>query len=534
MGSLTELSGVMLKANCRASEMRKNSVVTYWVIFCLLSAVPRNQGAKLLDSLSCFRLYPQKYITCTWSENNFSGNLVNMTLKEKDREKSACLKKSVTGSSLTHSNWTCDVALGEGRSAADFINFNFEPDRKLETRLNTEEEKDEAKPQNLHCNTTDGNITCSWQIRKEIAESIDFDLFYYNSEKECQPECQQISDYFSCHCNIATDGHLNTSDFLKTISVKPRKPQHSFKQFRLCLIYKLPPINLTINETKKGEVFTVSWKRHSWNSTNLESEHFKYVYELCYWNQNDLKLKEIPDNCPNAPINIPVNQDPSVILQLDKHLKPSSNYSLMVRVHLKESKKNCFQGPWSEWSKVQTLTTKAVLSLILLYILIPICIIVLVIFAIFGYKALVRYTRLWDESIPNPNKSAIIKALQKTKKPIVCHERNGSCLPYEEHLYVEPCNNLMMGTSSVSKEPPYYYNNEDHISKLNSQLIPQEDIECFILCDHTKEDYPTATIVDGYKPFTDLESEQESKDINDSQFMFSAFDGPYLFSESNI
>ncbi|XP_073478627.1 cytokine receptor common subunit beta-like isoform X2 [Aquarana catesbeiana] len=421
----------MLKANCCASEMRKNSVVTYWVIFCLLSAVPRNQ-------------------------------------------------------------------------------------------------EDEAKPQNLHCNTTDGNITCSWQIRKEIAESIDFGLFYYNSEKECQPECQQISDYFSCHCNIATDGHLNTSDFLKTISVKPRKPQNSFRGFRLCLYYKLPPINLTINETKEGEVFIVSWKRHSWNSTTSES--FQYVYELCYWNLNDRKVKEIPDNCPNAPINIPVNQDPSVILQLDKHLKPSSDYSLMVRVQLKQNNNiSCYQGPWSEWSKVQTLTTKAVPSLILLYILIPICIIVLVIFAIFGYKALVRYTRLWDESIPNPNKSAIIKGLQKTKKPIVCHEQNGSCLPY-----VKPYNNIMMGTSSVSKEPPNYYNNEEHISKLNSQPIPQEDIECFILCDHTKEDYPTASIVDGYKPFTDLESEQESKDIKDSQFMFSAFDGPYLFSESNL
>ncbi|XP_040202314.1 cytokine receptor common subunit beta-like isoform X2 [Rana temporaria] len=452
-----------------------------------------------------------------------------MTLKDKDTGKSACRKKSVAASSLTHSNWTCDVDLGERKlSSGDYFNLIFVPERKLETRLNTEEEKDEAKPQNLHCNDTNGNITCSWRIRKEMAESIDFVLFYYNGKNESQPKCQQISDYLSCHCNIATDG-LNTSDFLKTISVEPRKPQHSFKRFRLCLIYKLPPINLTINETKQGEIFTVSWK-----STNTESRDFKYVYELCYWNENDLKLKEVHDNCPDTSINIPVNQDPSVILRLDKHLKPSSNYSLMVRVHLKEDGTNCYQGPWSQWSKVQTLTTKAVPSLIVLYILIPISIIFLVIFAIFGYKALVRYTRLWDESIPNPNKSAIIKGLQETKKPIACHEQNGSCLPYEEHLYVEPYNNIMMGTSSASKGFPYYYNNEEHISKLNSELVPQEDSQCFILGDHITEDYPTASIVDGYKPFTDLESEQESKDINDSQFMFSAFDGPYLFSESNL
>ncbi|XP_077326280.1 interleukin-3 receptor class 2 subunit beta-like isoform X2 [Lithobates pipiens] len=521
---------MMLMANCRASEMRKNSIVTYCVTFCLLSAVTGNQGSKLLDSLSCIRLYPQKKITCTWSENNFSGNLVNMTLKVKDTEESACQKKSVPGSSLTHSNWTCDVAWATNWNSADVINFSFVPERKLETRLYTEEEKDEAKPQNLQCKPADGNFTCSWQIRKEIAESIDFVLFYYNSEKGCQPECQQFSDYHYCHCNIANDSQLNTSDFLKTISVKP---QHSFKGFTLCLNYKLPPINLKINETKKGEVFTVSWKSNSWNSATSESENFKYVYEFCYWTQSDLK-KEIPDNCPNVPINIGINQDPSVILQLGNQLTPSSSYSLMVRVHLKEGGKKCYQGPWSEWSEVQTLTTKAVLSLTLLYVSIPACIIVLAIVSIFGYKALIRYTRLWDESIPNPNKSAIIKGLQKTKKPIICHEQNGSCLPYEEHLYVEPYNDIMMGTSSVSKEPPYYYNNEEHISKLNSQLIPQEDIECFILCDQIKEDYPTASIVDGYKPFTDLESEQESKDVKDSQFMFSAFDGPYLFSESNL
>ncbi|CAI9607912.1 unnamed protein product [Staurois parvus] len=312
----------------------------------------------------------------------------------------------------------------------------------METRLTTEEERDNAKPQNLHCNDTDANFTCSWHVREEISESIDFDLYY--NEKACQPKClQDALKYLTCHCNIMTDGDVNTSAY---ISVKPRKPEKSIssvKSFRLCLIYQLPPRNLTINETKRGEAFTATWK-----DTTPEHRDFHYLYELCYWNQSDLKQIEVPNNCPVEPEEIKSNQDPSKIFQLGKQLKPSSNYSVMVRVRLnEENKKHCFQGPWSEWSKIQTLTTKAVPSLIVLYIMIPICVIIFVLFAVCGYSALVRYTKQWDESIPNPNKSTIIKGLQKTKNRLVMHHvtfQNGSCLPYEEHLYVEPCNNIMM------------------------------------------------------------------------------------------
>ncbi|XP_018430521.1 PREDICTED: uncharacterized protein LOC108803180 isoform X2 [Nanorana parkeri] len=229
--------------------------------------------------------------------------------------------------------------------------------------------------------------------------------------------------------------------------------------------------------------------------------------------------------------------DPSVILQLNNQLKPNSNYSLMIRVLLKEPvDTHCYHGPWSEWSEVQTLTTKAVANPILLYALIPIGVIVLVMFAFCGYRALVRYTKHWNERIPNPNKSAIIKGLQKTKDRLVMRYltlQNGSYLPYGEHLYVEPYNNAMMWTSSDSKDSRHAYQNVEHISRLDSDLISEEDTDCSIICD-LKEDYPTATVVDGYKPFTDVADEQESEDIKDPQFVFSAFDGPYLFSESNL
>ncbi|KAM5171403.1 uncharacterized protein ACMZJ9_004096 [Mantella aurantiaca] len=509
--------------------MRKNSIVICCAIFCLLSAVPGNQGAKLLESLSCIASYPTTpkiFLTCTWLENNISAKLVNMTLKEKDNDQNVCQNKSMINSSLTHSTWTCDIFVSATTETND-INFIFVPERNLETQLNTTEERDEAKPQNLRCNDIDGNFTCSWQVRKEIAESIDFDLFYGHDEKECQPKCQQeISEYLSCHCSITTDGHLNISALLKTIGVKPRNPKNSLRSFRLCLIYQLPPRNLSVDEIEKGKFF-----RATWRNDIQEKADFKYEYELCLWNQGDLKLKEVPEVCPSKPDEMDKSHDYSATYKLGVQLEPSSNYSLMVRVRLKEDEfeDGCYQGPWSRWSNVQTLITKSVPNLIVLYFLIPICVIVIVMFGVCGYRALVRYTKKWDERIPNPNKSAIVKGFQKTKTSIV----NEPCLPYKEHLYIESYNNISMGTSSSSKESPHFYYNEEHTSKLDREEILDEDTECVVLCDLTKEDYPTASIVDGYKPFTDSTEEQESKDIENSQFTFSAFDGPYLFSESN-
>ncbi|XP_072255754.1 uncharacterized protein [Pyxicephalus adspersus] len=588
------LEGI-LTADYNSAEMRKNSFALCCVIFCLLSAVPENQGNKLQESLNCFLLYPSEIITCKWLEDIDLESLVNMTLlttsDKSSVPKTICKEKSVTRGSKRNT-WTCHIPW-EGTETDD-IKISLVPEKNLETRPNSEEEKDEAKPQNLRCDDTNGIITCSWQIRREISESITFGLFYDNDMKECQPKCQQENlKYCSCHCKISTDSHLNTSALLKTISVKPSNKNPL--SFMLCHVYKLPARNLTINETNKGEAFTVTWTNDIEENNNFQDD---YHYELCYWNQRDLEIKN-PDVCLGKSINIPSNKEHKVMLQLGQLLEPSSNYSLMVRVRLESKLNHCYKGPWSEWSRVHTITTKAVPNHILLYVLIPICVIILVIFAFWGYKTLVRYKKQWDEKIPNPNKSAIIKSLQKTK--------NGSFLSNKQHLYVEPSKNIMMWTSSNSNESPHFYYNQNNIDSLDGELIPEEDTKCFILDlnDLTKENYPTATFSEEYKPFTDLTNEQESKDIkdstctssiskeyphlyyneqkmnslesehvseediecilndlikedyptvstvddikaftdlkseqenkniNDSQFTFSAFDGPYLFSECN-
>ncbi|XP_072255757.1 uncharacterized protein [Pyxicephalus adspersus] len=497
--------------------MRKNSFVICWLTSCLLSAVPGNQGVTLLESLSCVQSYPEGKLTCTWSENRALGNLVNVTLMtttERSPSKNACLKRSLTRGSQQNI-WTCSIVLN-ATSETDHFSLSFLPERSLETRLNSEEEKDEAKPQNLHCDDNDGNITCSWQVREEIAESFDFGLFYGNDTNECEPDCQhKIPKYLFCQCNIRTDSHLNTSALMKTISVKPSN-KASPQTYVLCLIYQLSPINLTINETRKGEIFIATW-------THNEVPTSKYLYELCYWDERDLEIKG-PSVCPGKSEQISNSHELKKIFWLGEQLKPSSNYSLMGRVRLVARTNQCYQGPWSEWSRVQTMTTKAVPNLFLLYILIPVCVIVAVMFVFYGYRALIKYTKQWNEKIPNPNKSSIFKSLQKTKK--------GSCLPFKEHLYVEPCNNIIMCTPSVT---------EEKINSLKSEHVPGEDAKSCVLSDPIKKDYPTASIADDYKPFSDLTSEQESEDTfecefkakKDSEFAFSAFDGPYLFSECN-
>ncbi|XP_068128325.1 cytokine receptor common subunit beta-like isoform X2 [Hyperolius riggenbachi] len=541
--------------------MKKNNIL-YCVTFCLLSAISDNQvtcepreamasetfddaklrrkGSKLLESLFCYTQYPSIKMHCSWSESLLSGQLLNMSLVIVNKSESICQKTKLASSSFTHQAWMCTVPL-KSPTWMDSIKMGFLPERSLERWLNAPEDRDEAKPQELHCDETDGNrIICSWKVRKEIAESIDFMLFYSKDKRDeqCFPTCQEGNPpYLFCQCTI--DGQVNTSALavLKTIHISPRKVEDSYKIYILCSNISLPANSsiLTINETKKGEIFIASVK----NAVPLTdiSKYFKYHYELCYWRQDDLKSHEVPNDCPDKFKEIiSRHQEPSVKFQLGKKLDPSSNYSMRVRVRLNESNPtSCYNGPWSEWSRVQTLQTKAVLNATLLYVLIPTCVIVIVMCALCGYRALKRYTTQWNDRIPNPGKSSIINGFQKTKARFSL--TNGATnLQYGEHVYVEPCNNVVMWTSSTSKDTAHL--KQDEVCTITPTIEPalDDDPQSIFVC-NPSENYPTASLTEGYQPFTEVmteqENEQEYSDTEDSQFAYSAFDGPYLFYKNS-
>ncbi|XP_073510261.1 uncharacterized protein [Phyllobates terribilis] len=525
------------------------SVILCCVTCCLLSAFPGNKGSKLKDSLSCFLYYTESIVTCSWSESQSSRKLVNMSLAEINK-RPFCKEMEPAKFTETHQIWTCHKNVSSsGLTLSSYIKFAFLPNRSLESRLNVSNEADEAKPKNLRCQVSDDRmIICFWEVRQEVADSVDFSLYYRNdsgksltnkadelraliseeSEEACQPRCWPgIDMYLSCTCNF-TSGHLKIPIQFPNISVRPTDPETSHKYFRLCNIIKLPPRSLIAQEKAAGDAFEISWKNNI-----ITNYSFRYHYQLCHWKENDMKPKEVAFDCPGI---IKPETNDYIVLKLGIQLQPSSNYSVKVRVQLHETNGNhCYQGPWSEWSNVQTFHTKSVPNTTMLSILVLSSVVVLVILTVFGCRALVRYKRQWEDRIPNPNKSTIIKSLQKAKKTkdrLVIRYltlQNGPSFCYEEHLYVEPYNKVMMWGPS-KKDINLLKQDEDQITEPHCELLQYDDSQCLFLFNETKEDYPTASVTDDYKPFSELIDEQETGQLEVSQFNVCAFDGPYLFS----
>ncbi|XP_056426620.1 uncharacterized protein LOC130367819 isoform X2 [Hyla sarda] len=509
-----QISGFTLNVLCKSSENMKKSAILCCVTCLLLSACRKNQGSKVKDSLSCVMQYSEGIVTCSWSESWNSTQFVNMTLEERTTGP-MCEKMEPVKITPTHLTRTCHKKVTW--TLYSEIHLILQPDRDLEARLNVSNAGDEAKPKDLDCKVSaDGMINCNWEVRQEVADSVDFTL-YYRNEEACQPRCWQknpgIPSYLFCTCNF-TAGDRDNPIQLRNISVKPTESETSLIKFKICKNIKLQPRNLTIEEKTKGETFLVKWKNEQ-----SEKPEFRYQYELCYWKENDMKPKEAASDCPGHRKELS-HANPSVLLKLSAQLQPSSNYSVKVRVKLgEENPDHCYKGPWSEWSSVQTFHTKSVQNMLLLSILVPTAVVVLVICAACGCKALIRYKKKLDDRIPNPSKSSIIKSLRKAK--------NGSSFPYEEHLYVEPCNKVFMRAPSL-KDTNLLIKDEEKISRPNSELLQDDDSQC--LFNMVKEEYPMASVTDGYKPFSELMDEQNNKEMDDSQFTICAFDGPYLFS----
>ncbi|KAM3925440.1 uncharacterized protein RB166_008648 [Leptodactylus fuscus] len=508
----------------------KKSIILWCVTCCLLSAFQGNEGSKVNDSLNCVMEYPEDILNCSWSEKRSSRQFVNMTLME-EGTRPWCVKieRQVTP---THVISTCQKSL-KTYSLYYGLKFIFLPERSLESYLNVSSEGDEAKPKNLQCQVSDHRmISCSWEVRPEVADSVDFALYYQNSsqrEQVCQPRCQQgNSMYLFCSCNFTASDPKNPIQ-LRNISVGPADVKTSFK---ICKHIKLGPRILTVEETSKGDAFLISWK----NETNGKPG-FNYHYQLCYWRAEDLKPEKVPFDCPGVNKTLSPNHDPRVYLTLENGLRPSSIYSVKVRVRLGETNPDsCYKGPWSEWSNVETFHTRSVPNILLLCILVLSAVVVLTICLVCGYRALVRYTKQWDDRIPSPSKSSIIKSLHKAKDRLVIRYltlQNGPSFPCEEHLYVEPCNNVMMWGSS-KKDTNFMKQDVEEFTRPSSELLQDDDTQCLVLFNMTTEEYPTAyptaSVTDGYKPFAELIDEQENENMEDSQFTVCAFDGPYLLS----
>ncbi|CAN2390558.1 hypothetical protein PRIEUP_LOCUS595 [Pristimantis euphronides] len=511
----------------------KKSVILCCVACCLLAAFPRHEGSKLQDSLYCVLQFSEELITCSWSESRGSTQFVNMSLKEihGDKLSSACEKMEPVKCTSTHQCWTCHKHfLG---TLYDTLHFTFIPNRSLESRLNVSNEGDDAKPKDLRCQASDWMINCSWRVRQEVVDSVDFTLYYqnvYGKEEACQPSCQrEIPPYLFCACNFpAFDNH---SIQLYNIIVRPTNPKANSVTFEVCKNIKLCPMNITVEEISKGEMFEISWKNEveKFDSTLFFKDH----YEICYWRENEMKRNEVAFDCPGVNKTVPWSGTHlnSTHLRLATQLEPSSNYFVKARVRLAEPREKCYKGPWSEWSNVQTFHTKSDLHILLLCFLVVSAVVVFVICTVCGCRALVRYRKQWEDTIPNPSKSSIVKDLQTAKDKLVIGDlnlQNGKSFPYKDHLYVEPYNKLMWPLSK--KDTDLLKQDEKQINKPHSEFLQIDNTQCLHLFKMTLEEAPTASPTTEYTPLSELIKEQENRSMENSQVTVCDFDGPYLFS----
>nr|XP_054325882.1 cytokine receptor common subunit beta isoform X5 [Pongo pygmaeus] len=93
---------------------------------------------------------------------------------------------------------------------------------------------DEAQPQNLQCFFDGATVlSCSWEVRKEVASSVSFGLFYKPSpdagEEECSPVLREGlgSLHTRHHCQIPVPDPTTHGQYI--VSVQPRRAEKHIK-----------------------------------------------------------------------------------------------------------------------------------------------------------------------------------------------------------------------------------------------------------------------------------------------------------------
>lgn len=248
---------------------------------------------------------------------------------------------------------------------------------------------DEALPQNLQCFFNGGTaLSCSWEVRAEVASSVSFTLFYKSSpnaegEKECSPVQKEEArgPYIQHRCQIPVHDPWNHSQYI--VSVRPKVEEKLIKSSDN--IQMAPP---KLNVTKGSDGYSLSWEVQTMYYT-----HIKHTFEVQYkkdaasWEESKTEFLQIPQ------MSLPP-------------LEPSTRYQARVRVKTYGG----YNGIWSEWSEEFSWDTEWVLPMwVLVLILVFATLALLTALRVCG-KYGYRLNRTWEEKIPNPSKSQLFQS----------------------------------------------------------------------------------------------------------------------------
>ncbi|XP_066563213.1 cytokine receptor common subunit beta [Amia ocellicauda] len=253
-------------------------------------------------------------------------------------------------------------------------------------------------PYNLHCDF-DGldEVTCTWEVKREVTSSILFNLTYHTSptaqEQSCCPEAVNSNSHdplllFRCQFPATTSSELQ-------VHLRPAELQKEFLPNQ----HIKPPAPQAVSIEDKGDGLLLSWK--------LPVLNYEMVLDtqVRYWRdeQQEEKVETIVVNQSTSSINLQLNQ-----------LSPGASYSVQARVCVSHSGDELgYSGTWSDWSPTGHWSTPPDFSLpaSCFYFLLSLSVATVAMFLFCLYRRAHTRINVWQVSIPSPLKSKVLKEI---------------------------------------------------------------------------------------------------------------------------
>ncbi|NXL86430.1 IL3RB protein, partial [Alectura lathami] len=140
------------------------------------------------------------------------------------------------------------------------------------------------QPRNLHCLFNSANLlTCSWEVKKVIATSVIFGLFFRatptSAEEECSPVYEEALPhvpYVVQSCGIPVSNASSWSQYHVSVRTKTQeKVIEAYKNIKV-----QPPTNVSVKSTENQE-YELWWIKHSLNYGFIRQK-----YQVQFWKHN--------------------------------------------------------------------------------------------------------------------------------------------------------------------------------------------------------------------------------------------------------
>ncbi|POI21156.1 hypothetical protein CIB84_015097 [Bambusicola thoracicus] len=135
-------------------------------------------------------------------------------------------------------------------------------------------------PRNLRCLFNGAYLMCSWEVKKVIATSVIFGLFFRptpaSAEKECSPVYEKNLPhvpYVVQSCGFPVSNISSWSQY--QVSVRTKTEEKLIEAYKNIKV--LPPANVSV-ELMKSQQYELRWKKHSFRSGNI-----KQKYQVQFW-----------------------------------------------------------------------------------------------------------------------------------------------------------------------------------------------------------------------------------------------------------